>query len=79
MLQRLAIVRAIISPPKPIVILDECTSALDSKNINIVLDQIFKNFTNCILVLSSHKELKNELINKHFFIKSKKLNTKDLN
>ena len=73
MLQRLAIIRAIISPPKPIVLLDECTSALDKRNRDLAIKKIMDSFSDSIVIFSTHEQLEKSLFTKHYSIKNNKL------
>ena len=69
-LQRLAIIRAIYSNPK-FIILDECTSALDSKNEKKVLELL--NQLDTTIIFSSHKTNIEKYFDRTFKIENKKL------
>lgn len=73
MLQRLAIIRAILSPPKPIILLDECTSALDKRNRDLAISKIIDSFSDSIVIFSTHEDLEKSLFTRHYSIKDKKL------
>ncbi len=61
-IQRLAIARSLLKPA-PILLLDEITSALD-KEIEINILRNIKALTDKTVIISSHKEIENELITK---------------
>ena len=76
--QRICIARALIKKPK-ILIFDECTSALDEKNVREIgknLEQIIQEL-NCTIIMIEHKKDILKLCNKFIFLTDGEIENKD--
>lgn len=69
-IQRIAIARAVLAGA-PIMLLDECTSALDANTEKQVLDNL-KEIDGVTIILISHKKAAESICNKRIIVKGKK-------
>ena len=70
--QRIAIARALFLNPD-VLILDECTSALDKKTDQVVMNKIFEFMKGKTIINVSHKPTQTSDYNKKFIISDKNL------
>lgn len=73
MLQRLAFIKLVLMPKKPIVILDECVSALDPVNSSILLSHLFSHFRDTLIFYITHDDVSTSFFDRQLLISDKKL------
>ena len=71
-LQRIALARLLYTNPD-LIILDESTNAVDQETENLIMNNLFKNYSSKTIIIISHRDFYNLNFNKHYSIINNKV------
>ena len=76
-LQRIALARLLYTNPE-LIVLDESTNAVDQETENLIMNNLFKNYSSKTIIIISHRDFYKLNFNKHYSIINNKIerNTK---
>ena len=71
-LQRIALARLLYTNPE-LIILDESTNAVDQETENLIMNNLFKNYSSKTIIIISHRDFYKLNFNKHYSIINNKI------